>query len=113
MQKTPYTISELTRDKAEACGHIAWVEESNPEKAIAAMFNGVNKRPYNAAVWINAATMSPEDQAILTQWRENFYFRDMTCGIPRVKLVSEDNRKRQLSRLFEQFSSLPASRLTS
>lgn len=107
--KTPYTISELTRESAEAGGHIAWVEESDPAKAITAMFNGISRKPFNASVWANAATMPSEDRLLLNEWRERYYFRDRTCGIVRVNLAAAD-RERQLSKLFDRFASLPRSK---
>lgn len=66
-----YQIKPLTREEAEATGHILWTDDRDPVAALRAMVSATDTAPYNAAVWANAGdVMSAETKALIRKWRE-------------------------------------------
>lgn len=73
----------LTRDLAAQTGHIAWIEDDQPARAIKRMFEGVTIAPFNCAVWADAYTPSMLCAAeMIAIWRQRFHhnFKGDICG---------------------------------
>jgi hypothetical protein len=63
-------LKPLTKAVAEKLGHVLWIEDDNAQSAYRRMYEGLQKAPYNFAVWANAGRqIDPAQLSLLKAWR--------------------------------------------
>ena len=67
-----FPVRPMTKQAAQDMGHVAWIEETDPIRAISKMYNALASGGYNCALWPNAGLQMPAaDKAIIREWRKH------------------------------------------
>lgn len=105
-QEITFVKTVLTREAAEKTGHIAWIEDAEPARAIARMRQAVLTAPFNCAVWVNSwQGAAPLAAQAIARWRENFHYSF------RSNLLPEENFAGTLRTMFDTAAARPSPEL--
>ncbi|MGZ9096810.1 MAG: hypothetical protein ACXW30_00760 [Micavibrio sp.] len=63
-------LKPLTKAVAEKLGHVLWIIDNDAQSAYRRMYEGLQKAPYNFAVWADAGRqIDPAQLSLLKAWR--------------------------------------------
>lgn len=110
------TLKPLTKAAAQKLGHVLWIEDDNAQRAYRRMAEGIEKAPYNCAIWANAGRqIDPTHLSLIREWRaannlrspdNHVEYRSLRTKMALAKIADEDLLLRVPGYLTSYFNSV-------